>query len=99
MARLSGNDKIPSRYFGDSPQLKNLILDQVSIFNITPHVQDFILGLLDNTDKNIEVADGHHFTVKQKGQVQIKMCDDNGDTFIATFHNVTLAPDLCDRLF
>ena len=27
------------------------------------------------------------------------MCDDNGDPFIATFHNVLLAPDLCDRLF
>ena len=27
------------------------------------------------------------------------MCDDNGDPFIATLHNVLLAPDLCDRLF
>ena len=27
------------------------------------------------------------------------MCDDNGDTFIVTLHNVLLAPDLCDRLF
>ena len=27
------------------------------------------------------------------------MCDNNGDTFIATLHNVLLAPDLCDRLF
>ena len=27
------------------------------------------------------------------------MCDDNGKTFIATFYNVLLAPDLCDRLF
>ena len=27
------------------------------------------------------------------------MCGDNGDTFIATFHNVILAPDLCDRVF
>ena len=27
------------------------------------------------------------------------MCDNNGDTFIATLHNVILAPDLCDRLF
>ena len=36
---------------------------------------------------------------KQKGQVQIKMWDNNGDTFIAAFHNVLLAPDLCNRLF
>ena len=27
------------------------------------------------------------------------MCDNNGDPFIATLHNVLLAPDLCDRLF
>ena len=27
------------------------------------------------------------------------MCDDNGYPFIATLHNVLLAPDLCDRLF
>ena len=27
------------------------------------------------------------------------MCDDNGYTFIATLHNLLLAPDLCDRLF
>ena len=27
------------------------------------------------------------------------MCDDNGNPFIATLHNVLLEPDLCDRLF
>ena len=42
--------------------------------------------------------DGHHVTAKQKGQVRIQICDDNGDTFIATLHNVLLATDLCDRL-
>ena len=36
---------------------------------------------------------------KQKWQVQIKMCDNNGDPYISTLHNVLLAPDLCDRLF
>ena len=35
----------------------------------------------------------------EKGQVRIKMCDDNGDPFIAALRNVILAPDLCDRLF
>ena len=64
-----------------------------------PEVSDFIPGSLDDTDKHIKVADGHHVMEKQKWQVRIKMCDDNGDTFIATFHNVLLAPDLCDRLF
>ena len=43
--------------------------------------------------------DVHHIPVKQKVQVQIKTCDDNGDTFIATLQNVILAPDLCDGLF
>ena len=42
---------------------------------------------------------GHHVTEKQKGQVQIKMRDDNRKPFIATLHNVLLAPDLSDRLF
>ena len=27
------------------------------------------------------------------------MCNYNGDTFIATLHNLLLAPDLCGRLF
>ena len=27
------------------------------------------------------------------------MCDNKGDPFIATLHNVLLTPDLCDRLF
>ena len=27
------------------------------------------------------------------------MCDNSGDTFIATLYSVLLAPDLCDRLF
>ena len=27
------------------------------------------------------------------------MCDDNEDPFIATLHNVLLAPDLCNGLF
>ena len=36
---------------------------------------------------------------KKKVQVQIKMCDDNGDPFITTLHNIILAPNLCDRIF
>ena len=27
------------------------------------------------------------------------MCDDNEKPFIATLHNILLAPNLCDRLF
>ena len=49
-----------------------------------PEVSDFIPGTLEDTDKYTEVADGHHVTAKQKGQVLIQMCDDNGKKFIAT---------------
>ena len=66
---------------------------------MTPHISDFITGSLEDTDKYIEVADGHHVTAKTIVQVKIKMCDDNGDTFIASFHNVLLAPGICNKLF
>ena len=99
MAQMSGNDKISSRYFGDSYQLTNCILDSGAIFHMAPQVSYFIPVSLEYRDKYIEVAYGHHVTAKQKGQAQIKMCNNNGDTFIATLHNVILAPDLCDRLF
>ena len=66
---------------------------------MTPEVSDFIPGSLEDTDKHIEVTDGHHVTVKQKGQLQIEMYDNNGHPFIATLHNVLLAPDLCNGLF
>ena len=55
--------------------------------------------MLEDTDKNIEVANGHHVTAKQKRKEQIKMCDDNGKSFIKISHNILLASDLCDRLF
>ena len=66
---------------------------------MTPEVSYLVPGSLEDTDKYIEVADGHHITAKQKGQVEKKMCNDNGNPFIATLHKVLLAPDLCNRLF
>ena len=66
---------------------------------MAPEVLDFIPGTLEHTDKYIEVVDEHHVTAKQKIQERIQMCDDNGNTFIATLYNVLLAPDLCYRLF
>ena len=66
---------------------------------MTSQVSDFILGALEDMDTYIEVADGYHVTAKQKRQVQIKMCDDDGYPFITTLHNVILAPDICDGLF
>ena len=65
---------------------------------MTPEVLDFIPGSLDDKDKHIEVVDRHHVIAKQKVQLRIKICDDNRNTFIATLHNVILAPDLCDRI-
>ena len=67
--------------------------------HMTSDILDFIPGLLEDTDEHIEVADRHHVTTKQKGQVKIKMCHDNRDPFIVKLHNVVLAPYLCDKLF
>ena len=96
---MSSNDKCPSGNFCDSSQLTNWFLDSVATCHMTPEVSDFIPGSLEDTDKHIEVVYGHHVTSKKKGQVRIKMCNDHGDPFIATLHNVLLAPDLCDGLF
>ena len=65
---------------------------------MTQEVSDFIPGSLEDTDIHIEVADGHHVTAKQKGQVQIKMCNDHGYPFIATLHKVLLAPDFVQQV-
>ena len=99
MARMYSNDECPSGNFGDSSQLTNWFLDYGATFHMTPEVSDFIPGSLEDTDKYIEVVDGHHVTAKQKGQVRIQMCNNNRKTSIATLYNIILAPDLCDRLF
>ena len=94
MARMSGNDKCLCGNFEDSSQLTNWILDSEATCHMTPEVSDFIPCQLEYMDKHIEVADGNNVTAKQKGQVGIKMCENNGDPFIATLHNVLLAPYL-----
>ena len=99
MAQMSNDDVSENKDYGDSSQLTNWILDSEATCHMTPEVMDVIPGPLEDTDKFIEVADGHHVTEKQKGSVRIQMFDDNGETFIATLYNVLLAPDLCDRLF
>ena len=83
---MSGNDEYP----GGSLKLTNWISDSGATCHMTPEVSDFIPGSLEDTDKHIEVADGHHVTAKQKGKVQIKMCDNNGNHFIAMLPNVVL---------
>ena len=69
---MSDNDKCSSRYFGDSLQLTNWILDSGATCHMMPEVSVFILVLLKDTDKHIEVRDEHHIAAKQKGQVQMK---------------------------
>ena len=96
---MSSDDQRKSVKYGDSSQLTNWILDSGATCHMTPAVSDSIPGSLEDTNKYIEVVDRHHVTAKQKGQVQIQMCDDNGKSFIATLYNVILAPDLCHRLF
>ena len=99
MARMSDDDKRKNKDYGDSSQLTNWILDSGATCHMAQEVTDFIPGSLEDTDKSIEVADGHHVTAKQKGSVRIQMFNDNGKTFVATLYNILLAPDLCDRLF
>ena len=91
---MSSDDKRESKDYGDSSQLTNWILDSGAMCHMTPEVTDFIPGSLEDTDKFIEVADRYHVTAKQKGSVQIQMCDNNGKTFVATLYNVLLAPHL-----
>ena len=64
MARMSSDDKLKSVKYGNSPQLKNWILDSGATCHMMPEVSDFIPGTLEDTDKYIEVADRHHFTAK-----------------------------------
>ena len=99
MERMSSDDKRKSEKYGESLQFTNWILDWGETFHTTPEVSYFIPGSLEDTDKYIEVADGHHVTAKQKVSVRIQMCDDNRNKFIATLYKVLIAPDLCDRLF
>ena len=96
---MSRNDKRSSEKYADSSQLTNRILDSGATYHMTPKVSDFISGSLEDTDKYIDVTDRHHVMAKQKGQVQIQMCDDNRKYFIATLYYVLLAQDLWYKLF
>ena len=41
MSQMSGNNESSGRYFGDSSQLNNLILDPGATYHMTPQVSDF----------------------------------------------------------
>ena len=96
MAHKYSNTGSPRRVFGDILQLSNWSLDSGATCDMTPDISDFIPRSLVETDKYIEVVDGHIFTAKQTREVDIKMRDDNGKPFIVTLYNVPFAPDLCD---
>ena len=99
MARMSSDDKRKSKDYGESSQLTNWSFYSGATCHMTPEVTDFIPVSLEDTDRFIEDADGHHVTAKQKGSVRIQMCNDNRKTFVATLYRVLLAPGLCDRFF
>ena len=98
-ACMSVYDECRSESCGDSSKLTNCILDSGRTCDMTPEISAFISSSLQDMDKHIEVADGYHVTAKLKGQVRIKMCDENGDPFIATLQNLLLGPHLCKSLF
>ena len=56
------NYECSGRKFGDRLQLTNCILDSGAMCHMTPEVLKFIPVLLEDTDKHIEVAGGHHVT-------------------------------------
>ena len=72
MARMSSDDKHKSVKYGDSLQLTNWILDSGATCHMTPEVSDFIPGTLEDTDKYIEVLDGHHVTAEKKVKYEYK---------------------------
>ena len=63
---MSSNVKCPSGNFGDSSQLTNWILYSGATCHMKLEISDSIPGSLEDTDKYIEVADGHHVTAKKK---------------------------------
>ena len=65
-------------------QLINCVFDSGETCQIIQLIQDFIPGSLVETDKYIEVEDGHFVAANQTGEVETKMCDNNGKLFVAT---------------
>ena len=68
IACMCSDDERKSVNYGDNSQLTNWVLYSGATCHVTPEVLDFILGTLEDTDRYIEVADGHHVTEKQKIQ-------------------------------
>ena len=99
MARMYGNDEFLSEHFGDSSQLTNSILDYGETCHMTPEFSDLLQVHYKIRINILKLRTDITSQRRKKGQVRIKICDDNGDPFIATLHIVLLAPDLCEKLF
>ena len=65
MSRMSTNEEITRRDYGDSSQLTNLILYSGATCHMTLEISYLIPVLLVETHKYIEVEDGHSVTAKQ----------------------------------
>ena len=50
---------------------------------MTLEILDWIPGSFEETDKYIEVVDGHFFKAKQTGEVQINVFDNTGKPSVA----------------
>ena len=72
MARMSINEERKSVKYGDSSQLTNWILDSVETCGMTPEISYFVPGSLEDTDKYIEVAEGHHVIAEKKVKCEYK---------------------------
>ena len=70
MAHMYSNVEIPRRYFGDSSQLTNWILDSGATCHMKPKIWYFIPGSLMEADKYIEFSYRNLFKDKQTGEVQ-----------------------------
>ena len=64
MVHMSNNAERPRINYGDSSQLTNWVLDSGTTFHMTPNISYYVPGSLVETDKYIEVSDGHFVTAK-----------------------------------
>ena len=65
---MYGNDECPSEFFCNSSQLIYSILDSREICHMIPEFSNFVPASLENTDRQIEMEDGHHVTAGGKGK-------------------------------
>ena len=63
---MSSNIGSPSRDFGDSSQMANLILDSGATCHMPPEISYFISGSLVEMDKYIEFVEKNCFTAKKQ---------------------------------